>query len=296
VIVFFVAALLTLAVGSRALAQTQPASHVVGQLQLHQLTSRVFGNTRVIRVLLPHEYDAPAHSTTRYSVLYLNDGQNLFDAATSTFNLMEWQVDETVHRLTSAGVVPPLIVVGIDHAGRGERAHEYLPYPDAFLRPPDPHPVGDRYPAFVIDEVMPFVDGHYRTVRDAAHRAIGGSSYGALAALFTAIARPGVFGRLLLESPSLYVNDGRVIHQAASARELPTRIYLGVGTNESGTATCNESGDNNEAVVDVRRLAAALAHRLRKDAIRVSVEPCGRHDEAAWARRLPEALRFLYAQ
>ena len=129
-----------------------------------------------------------------------------------------------------------------------------------------------------------------------AHRAIGGSSYGALAALFAVVARPGVFGRLLLESPSLYVNDGRIIHQAASARQLPTRIYLGVGTNESGTATCDESGDNKEAVVDVRRLAAALAHRLPKDAIRVSVEPCGRHDEAAWARRLPEALRFLYAQ
>ncbi len=170
----FVAGLLTLAVGSRAVAQPLANSHVVGELRLHQLTSRVFGGTRTIRVLLPKDYDAPSNSTRRYGVLYLNDGQNLFDTATSTFNPAEWQVDETMERLTASGALPPLIVVGIDHAGRRERAHEYLPYPDAFLQPPDPHPVGDRYPAFVVDEVMPFVDAHYRTVRDPGHRAIGG--------------------------------------------------------------------------------------------------------------------------
>ena len=290
-------ALLVLALASNVAARTPPVSHVVGELRLHEVSSRVFGNTRTIRVLLPKEYDAPANRTRRYGVLYLNDGQNLFDAMTSTFNPAEWQVDETVVSLTTSGVLAPLIVVGIDHAGRRERAHEYLPYPDAFLQPPDPHPAGDRYPAFLVDEVLPFVDTHYRTVQDPPHRTLGGSSYGALAALFAVIARPGTFGRLLLESPSLYVADARIIQDVKAARAVPERVYLGIGTNELGSAACDPSSDGGDPVPDVRGLASALIARgLAERALRVTVEPCGRHDEAAWARRLPGALRFLYAR
>jgi enterochelin esterase-like enzyme len=204
-------------------------------------------------------------------------------------------VDETIERLTAAGSVPPLIVVGIDHAGRRERAHEYLPYPDVFLQPPDPHPAGDRYPAFLVDEVLPFVDAHYRTIQDAAQRTLGGSSYGALAALYAVVVRPGVFGRLLLESPSLYVADARILQAVGDAKRLPDRVYIGVGTNESGTATCDSSGDGGDIGHDVQRLARLLVARgLTEQAVRVTVEPCGRHDESAWGRRLPDALRFLY--
>jgi predicted alpha/beta superfamily hydrolase len=290
------AALLWLAFASAAAAQQAPtglASTATGDLRVHELTSRVFGNRRALRVLVPPGYDAPANRGRRYLVLYLNDGQNLFDRATATFNPLEWEVDETVARLVEAGQLPPLIVVGIDHAGRSGRAREYLPYPDAYLDPPEPHPAGGRYPAFVVDEVVRFVESHYRTAPGAGNRALGGSSYGALAALYTVAVRPGVFGRLLLESPSLYVSEGRIFQDLTASRGLPARVYLGMGTNELGRPACTPADDGGEEVADVHRLAAALRQR-GGTAVEVVVEPCARHDEAAWARRLPRALRFLY--
>ena len=288
-------------IASTACAQGTPMpappaeGSAVGDLRLHALASSVFGNTRQLRVLVPADYDAPANRARRYPVLYLNDGQNLFDRATATFNPREWEVDETVRRLVAAGELPPMLVVGIDHAGRRGRAHEYLPWPDRFLEPPEPSPAGDRYPAFLVDEVVPFIEARDRARPEAAHRLLGGSSYGALAALYAAAVRPGVFGRLLLESPSFYVDDGRIFRQIDAAGALPDRVYLGVGTNEMGRSACSASDDGGDAVSDVRRMAALLRARgVRADRIQVAVEPCARHDEADWARRLPGALRFLF--
>lgn len=268
---------------------------VAGELRLHQFTSKVFGNTRVIRVLLPPGYEEPAHRKKRYPVLYLNDGQNLFDVSTSVFNPLEWEADEAVARLTRARAIEPLILVGIDNAGRSERANEYLPYPDAFLRPPLPNPAGSKYPDFLIQEVMPFINRRYRTRTGAEHTGLGGSSYGALIALYTAVNRPGVFGRLLLESPSLYVSDGELINKSRSSRGWPRKIYIGVGTNEGGRADCQPGDVSQEAVRDVLRLKQVLQSAgLGRGRLKVVVEECAVHDEAAWAKRLPGALKFLY--
>jgi predicted alpha/beta superfamily hydrolase len=268
---------------------------VVGDLRLHQFKSKVFGNARVLRVLLPPGYDEPANRRKRYPVLYLNDGQNLFDASTSVFNPLEWQADEAVDRLVRAREIEPLIVVGVDNAGRSGRANEYLPYRDAYLRPPLPNPEGFKYPDFLIREVMPFINRRYRTETGAEHTGLGGSSYGALIALYTVTIRPGVFGRLLLESPSLYVSDARVIKGSRDVREWPRRIYVGVGTNEGGRADCKPGDWNREAVQDVLRLKRGLeAAGLSAARLKVVVDECAVHDEAAWAKRLPEALRFLY--
>ena len=152
--------------------------------------ARRSATARTLRVLLPPGYDAPENRDRRYPVLYLNDGQNLFDAATSTFTGREWRVDETVRELTAAGRIPPIVVVGIDHAGRRERFHEYFPWVDAFLDPPDPDPHGARYPAFLVDEVIPFVEARYRVDRDPEQRGVGGSSAGGLAAINAVISRP----------------------------------------------------------------------------------------------------------
>ena len=270
---------------------------VVGDLRLIPFTSRTFGNTRTLRVLLPAGYDAPANRTRHYPVLYLNDGQNLFDSATAVLNPMEWKVDETVQAMTAAGELPPLIVVGIDNAGRGDRFKEYFPWVDEFLRPPEPEPQGTKYPAFLIDEVMPFIDARFRTARAAEHRAIGGSSAGALAALYTAVTRPGVFGGLLIESPSLYVDDYHIVRDAAPLRIWPRRIFLGVGTNERNAPDCDvRAAAESELETDVRRLAETLERAgVGRERIQLVVTPCGRHDEAAWAARLPAALRFLFA-
>lgn len=268
---------------------------VTGDLRLHQLASRVFGNTRTLRVWLPPCYDSVASQGRRYPVLYLNDGQNLFDSATSLFNPMEWRADETARALIESGAIDPVIVVGIDNAGRRARGHEYLPWVDVTLSPPEPDPQGRRYPEFLVDEVIPFVNARYRTRTDAASTALGGSSYGALISLYVALVRPSVFGRLLLESPSLYVDDAHILREVAQG-QWPARVYIGVGTNEGGRPGCDpRAARMTQMVSDVRRLEQLLRHSgLDSTRLLVTVAPCAVHDEAAWAARLPDALRFLF--
>jgi predicted alpha/beta superfamily hydrolase len=278
------------------------ASAVAGQdagrdLRLESFTSATFGNTRTLRILLPPGYGAPANRDRRYPVLYLNDGQNLFDAATSTFTGREWRVDETVRELTAAGRIPPIVVVGIDHGGPRERFREYFPWVDRFLSPPEPDPQGGRYPAFVVDEVLPFVEARYRVSRDPDQRGVGGSSAGGLAAINAVVTRPGVFGRLLVESPSIYVDDAHILKAAAGVTTWPSRIALGAGTAEGAPRACDpRDAAEPEVVSDLRRFAAVLRRAGVADVqIRLTVTPCGTHDEGAWAQRLPDALTFLYA-
>ncbi len=233
----------------------------------------------------------------RYPVLYLNDGQNIFDVTTSAFNPLEWQVDETVDRMVKERKIAPLIVVGIDNAGRRLRFNEYFPYEDKFLQPPMPSPEGKKYPEFLTEEVMPLINATYRTRTDPDSTGVGGSSAGAVASLYAVIAKPGVFGRLLMESPSLYISDGQLIKDSSRTREWPSRVYIGVGTNEGGRAECKPDEISREAVQDVLRLKQVLQTAGVDDKrLKVVVENCARHDEAAWAKRFPYALEFLFGK
>jgi predicted alpha/beta superfamily hydrolase len=270
---------------------------VEGDLRLVPFNSATFGNTRTLRVLVPPGYDAAGNRKRRYPVLYLNDGQNLFDPASSTFTGREWRVDETVRELTAGRRIPPLVVVGIDHGGRRERFREYFPWVDTFLSPPEPDPQGARYPAFLVDEVLPFVEARFRVSRDPEQRGIGGSSAGGLAAINAVIVRPGVFGRLLVESPSIYVDDAHILKTAAGVTNWPDRIFLGAGTLEGPSRPCApDDAAEPEVVADLRRFADLLRRAgVAGTRVRMIVTPCGTHDEDAWARRLPDALAFLYA-
>jgi enterochelin esterase-like enzyme len=255
-------------------------STATGNLEIVPFQSKIFGNTRMLRVLLPPDYDQSANR--RYKVLYLNDGQDLYDVCTSIFNPEEWRVDETVDELVSLGKIEPIIVVGIDNAGRRLRPREYLPYPDDTLSPPEPHPQGKLYPLFLLDEVIPFIEARYRVQPGPANRALGGSSYGAGAALYTVVARPQTFAGLLLESPSVYASDYQLLKDAESVRRWPERIYIGTGTIR-------------EPVEDVKRLEELFGSAgLNKTRLLVVVQPGGKHTEASWADRLPGALEFLF--
>ncbi|HUX44204.1 MAG TPA: alpha/beta hydrolase-fold protein, partial [Terracidiphilus sp.] len=194
----------------------------------------------------------------------------------------EWQADETATRLIASGRIVPLIVVGIDNAGKHERPREYLPFPDEWLHPPMPVVHGREYPRFLVDEVMPFIDKRYRTDPNPVNTGIGGSSYGAGIALYTVMEEPGRFGRLLLESPSLYAHDDYLIHRAEHFRKWPARIFVGVGT-------VNEPAEDVDRLTKVLRRSGLGAGRL------VVVHETGAgHNARAWAARFPRALEFLY--
>jgi predicted alpha/beta superfamily hydrolase len=254
-------------------------------LWLHELKSRIFGNSRTVRVWLPPDYDGLGE--TRYPVLYLNDGQNLFEPATS-FAGVHWQVGETASRLLAEGKIAPLIIVGIDNTGRN-RVREYIPY-----RSLDPRvigPQGKHYPEFLQREVMPLIERYYSVAMGPENAGLGGSSLGGLITLYTQVAMPGVFGRLLIESPSLFVTNRRILEECRHFRDWPFRVYLGMGTREVGQAEKDE-----RIVNDVRELGDILrAGGLDEQRLKIQIEEGAAHGESAWAARFPAALEFLYS-
>lgn len=259
---------------------------VGGKLRLHEFSSRVFRNTRFLRVWVPEEYDRPENAGRPYPVFYLNDGQNLFESATS-FTGVEWRVGATADLLVRSGLVPPVIFVGIDNAGL-ERIKEYTPYRS--LNPAVLSPRGQRFPEFVIREVMPFVGQRYRVAKGADHTSLGGSSLGGLISLYTLMAAPGVFGRALLESPSLWVAKRRILKESRSVRVWPERVFLAVGTHEVG-----RENKDREAVENVRELERIMrASGLDERRLRVEIQEGATHNEGAWAARFPDAMRFLF--
>ena len=259
-----------------------------GDLRLHEFRSRIFRNTRFLRVWLPPGYDDAENANRRYPVLYLNDGQNLFEPSTS-FTGVEWQVDETAERLIREGQIPPMIVAGIDNAG-DNRMREYMPHRS--LRPRMLRVQGTRYPDFLFKEVMPFIARNYRVATGPENSGLGGSSLGGLISLYTAAAHPGWFGKLLIESPSLWASNRQMIKDSRRVRQWPERVFLGIGTAEAGNPDRDRS-----TVDDVRELAAILRRAGLDDArLKLKIDEGATHHESAWARRFPEALSFLFGQ
>jgi predicted alpha/beta superfamily hydrolase len=266
---------------------------VVGWLDVIPFTSQSLHNTRMLRVWVPGNYLSPHNAHRKYPVLYMQDGQNLFDKATAFAG--EWQMDETADHLIGSFQIGQMFIVGIDNAGDGhQRALEYLPYPDS-LNPHSPtaeEVQGKDYAKFLITEVMPFLAKRYRIATGPANTGIGGSSYGAVISLYTVLKYSGVFGKVLLESPPLEVGDGQMLRDAEKAKVLPQKIYVGVGTEEGRDAEISQ-----RLVQDVRELEKILGAKGLNDArLRVVVEEHGTHNEGAWARRLREALLFLYGK
>jgi predicted alpha/beta superfamily hydrolase len=229
----------------------------------------------------------PDRARTRGQVLYLNDGQNLFDPGRA-YTGVTWRVAETAAWLIERQVIPPLVLVGIDH-GELRRAREYLPVEDE-RNPFARDPLAREYASFVVDEVMPLVEREFPVAVGASYTAFGGSSYGAVSALYTSMRNPGVFGRLLLESPSLYVGRGTLLRMARRASRWPRKVYLGVGTAET-----RRDDWNAETVANVRKLADVLRRAgLGPRRLRVTIEEGASHSEGAWAGRFAQALEFLY--
>ncbi len=255
-----------------------------GNIWLHELSSRIFGNTRRLRVWLPPDYETKSDAC--YPVLYLNDGQNLFDPATA-FAGVDWRVGETATCLIAEKKIPPLIIVGIDNTEI--RACEYIPY-----RSRDPRvlkPKGKFYPDFLQQEVMPLIEDRYSVLKGPENTGLGGSSLGGLITLYTQLAAPGVFGRLLVESPSMSVANKKILEKSRRFRSWPERTYLAMGTRETGNTE-----KDAKIVDDVRELESILrAAGLDEQRLKVHVDEGATHSESAWAARFPEALEFLYS-
>ena len=142
---------------------------------------------------------------------------------------------------------------------------------------------------------IPFIEKKYRIKKGAEFRGLGGSSDAALISLYTAIKKPNTFGRLLLESPSLQANDGKIFEEVNNLETLPTQIYIGVGTNEEALPRCT-FGDNRQAPVqDVLKLKTIFQSKDFDDkSLKVLIEDCAKKSEVAYGRRFYDAMRFFF--
>jgi enterochelin esterase-like enzyme len=281
--------------GEAALHAEVPAeackSTVTGALEIIPLESKVYGNKRSLRVWLPPGYSNPAASTKRYPVLYLFDGQFLFDRCTSQPFPDEWHVDETMTDLIAKKAVEPLIIVGVDNAGPGNRENEYSRYSAVADAP-------QKLAAFMMTEVLPLIDRHYRTISDRAHRGVGGASLGSLAALTLLVDQPDTFGLGLLESTSLQNGNGRILRETASIVQGPVRVSVGVGTAEVPPAEAAAHGFPyfDEAFSAMSR---TLAENFKKSLmnhseVKLTVQQGGQHQPKYWGERFGPAVSFLF--
>ena len=257
--------------------------------QIHTLTgtvkrfpnfrSEVLGVERRVWVYLPPMYDPEPER--RFPVLYMLDGQNVFDGATAYVVGKEWEADETAERLIEEGRIEPLIIVAADNGGEA-RVEEYTPTPDRRGRGGQV----DRYGRMLVEELKPWVDESFRTLPGRETTGIAGSSDGALASLWIGLTHHDVFGRIAALSPSVGRDDGQILRFVEAVAEKPdTVVWTDMGTAEGP-----------RSVRGARRLRDALVARGWEEGTDLAyVEAEGEpHNEVAWAKRMPAILEFLF--
>jgi predicted alpha/beta superfamily hydrolase len=264
----------------QSISPTPGPSSLKSRLRLHQqFASQLMDEKHDFIVYLPPLYDA--ESDRRHPVLYLQDGQNLFDPETSFIPGNYWHVGETTDGLIMSGAIEPLIIVGIYNTGE-HRIDEYTPIKDKKLG--GGH--ADAYGQMLVEELKPFLDHNYRTLPGNENCGIGGSSLGGLVTLYLALKYTWVFGKVAAMSPSVWWRNRAILKTVAKIKRKPDlRIWLDIGTKES-----------RRALPDARALKAALVNKgwkLGEELHYLEVEG-GHHDEVAWSQRVAPMLKFLF--
>jgi predicted alpha/beta superfamily hydrolase len=234
---------------------------------------------RCVLVYLPPQY--ASEPGRRFPVFYLHDAQNLIDPKTSYVAGQTWRVHETADRLTLAGEIDPVILVGVANAGL-RRMAEYTPGRDLRLGGGE----GRSYGRLLIDELKPLVDRTYRTCPGPQDTALGGSSLGGLISLFLGLERPDVFGKIAAMSPSIWWDQRSIISRVGKAVPRPDlRVWLDMGT-----------GEGPRHVRDAGMLYRQMLRQGWRDGLDVQyfIAEGAEHNEGAWAARFDRVLRFLF--
>jgi predicted alpha/beta superfamily hydrolase len=283
----FFATFFVLVIYSAANAQ-QPHT-LTGNIHVHKsFHSKILNNDRDVQVYLPPGYESK--KARRYPVLYFQDGQNLFDGATSFIPGQEWQMDETAQTLITSGKIEPLIIVGVYNTGR-DRVAEYTPAEDPKYKAGGK---ADLFGRFLIEELKPFIDARYRTIPDAKHTGLGGSSLGGLVSLYLGLKYSDAFGKLAVVSPSVFWGDKFIVRYVEAMGKKPNdRIWLDIGTKEG-----RDASEAAESLTNTRLLRDNLIRKgwkLQKDLQYFEAEGA-EHNERAWASRVGAILQFLFAK
>lgn len=228
--------------------------------------------TRKIWALLPHDYDK---TTERYPVMYLQDAQNLFNEEALYGN---WEIDKKLAVMAEYNI-GKIIIIAIEHAEE-DRIKEYNVGKTVLGKGQ-----GKKYIRFITETLKPFVDDHFRTIKDREHTGIGGSSMGGLVSIFSGLRYPEVYGKLMIFSPSLWVVPKLKIDSDA-AESSDTKIYLYAGGDESETMI--------EHVKKFKKNMIASEFVKDKMKINLSINMEGKHTETYWSDEFPKAIEWLY--
>lgn len=252
-----------------------PAFYPDIRVMAKQFTIPQLNRRRRISVLLPWNYE---QSDRRYPVLYLQDGQNLFESG-APFGT--WGVDKQLARLAQKGL-GDFIVVAIDHGGK-ERIREFSPYDSVQWG----EGLGQEYARFLAETLKPYIDKNFRTLTDRSNTAIGGSSMGGLISIYAGVMFPDVYSRFMIFSPSLWVSQ-RIYREPLKFHHLsPTKIYFYAGGKESRTM---ESGAKRfKEIIESRGFAPDTVH------FRLEIDPEGKHNEERWGVEFPRAATWLFS-
>lgn len=235
------------------------------------------GRSRRIWLYLPPDYE---ESSKRYPVLYMHDGQNLFDAGTSAFG--EWGVDETLNALFEEGD-NGVIVVGIDNGGV-HRLDEYSPW----VNPDYGGGEGDAYLDFIVETLKPHIDGQYRTKPEARYTGIMGSSMGGLISFYAALRHPDVFSKAGVFSASFWFANSAYDYAAEAEIHPDTKLYMIAGALEGGGQV--------DQVADMLAMRNTLLYAgMNEDQLKVTSHADGEHSEWYWRRSFGPAYEWLFA-
>jgi predicted alpha/beta superfamily hydrolase len=265
---------------------------VVGDLRItRDVFSPQLHNERDVYVWLPPSYNT---GDRRYRVIYMHDAQNLFDKYASFVG--EWEVDEAMTALAAEGL--EAIIVALPN--NTERRIEYNPYPQGAA--PEHDGRGDSYLRFLVDTVKPLIDTDFRTLPDAANTGIAGSSMGGLISLYALLTYPDVFSFCGAFSPAYWFGNSGLVRTVSELATGKGRIYMDIGTSEGYIFAgipdpfTVHTADPDQAYLDgVRALRDGLIARGYQlgGNLHYVEEEGAIHQESAWAKRLPNALRFL---
>jgi predicted alpha/beta superfamily hydrolase len=263
-----------------ALAGLMSASDLQSRLFQHkQFASKLVEDKHDLIVYVPPAY--AAEPERMYPVLFMQDGQNLFDPETSFQRGNYWRLGETADALIDAGEIEPLVIVGIYNTGK-HRINDYTPVEDRRLGGGQ----ADAYGRMLVEELRPYIARQYRVLMSSPNCGVGGSSLGGLVSMYLGLRYAEVFGKLAIMSPSVWWHGRAILKTTSRIRHgAGQRIWLDVGTKESA-----------RALPDVRALKVVLERngwRVGEDLGYMEAEGA-EHTESAWAKRSAPMLRFLF--
>lgn len=225
--------------------------------------------SKKIWLYLPHNYET---SEKKYPVIYMHDGQNLFDDTTSFAG--EWRIDETLDSLKAE-----VIIVGIEH-GNEKRMEELTPYPN------EKYGGGkaDLYLDFLVTTLKPHIDAKYRTKTNKTNTAIAGSSLGGLVSHYAILKYPKIFGKAMIFSPYFWFTS-EVYVMTEKIKTINTKLYFMCGDSESESMVT----DMNKMIELVNKTRCSCMH-LTKTNVVVN----GKHNEKLWSKEFGKAYLWLF--